>query len=82
MKNSAFSNYKVFAGNSHLELAEEITSIMGKPLGRATVNKFSDGEISVNLWESVRGVDCYIVQSTCDPVNDNLMELLIMIDAL
>ena len=82
MKNSAFSNYKVFAGNSHLELAEEITSIMGKPLGRATVNKFSDGEISVNLWESVRGVDCYIVQSTCDPVNDNLMELLIMIDAM
>ena len=82
MKNSAFSNYKVFAGNSHLELAEEITSIMVKPLGRATVNKFSDGEISVNLWESVRGVDCYIVQSTCDPVNDNLMELLIMIDAM
>ena len=82
MKNSAFSNYKVFAGNSHLELAEEITAIMGKPLGRATVNKFSDGEISVNLWESVRGVDCYIVQSTCDPVNDNLMELLIMIDAM
>ena len=82
MKNSAFSNYKVFAGNSHLELAEEITLIMGKPLGRATVNKFSDGEISVNLWESVRGVDCYIVQSTCDPVNDNLMELLIMIDAM
>ena len=51
MKNSAFSNYKVFAGNSHLGLAEEIASIMGKPLGRATVNKFSDGEISVNLWE-------------------------------
>lgn len=82
MKNSVFSNYKVFAGNSHLELAEEIASIMGKPLGRATVNKFSDGEISVNLWETVRGVDCYIVQSTCDPVNDNLMELLIMIDAM
>ncbi len=82
MKNSAFSNYKVFAGNSHLELAEEIASIMGQPLGRATVNKFSDGEISVNLWESVRGVDCYIIQSTCDPVNDNLMEILIMIDAM
>ena len=46
------------------------------------VNKFSDGEISVNLWETVRGTDCYIVQSTCDPVNDNLMELLIMIDAM
>lgn len=55
MKKSAFSNYKVFAGNSHLELAEEIASIMGKALGRATVNKFSDGEISVNLWETVRG---------------------------
>ena len=82
MKNSAFSNFKVFAGNSHLELAEEIASIMGKPLGRATVTKFSDGEISVNLWETVRGMDCYIVQSTCDPVNDNLMEILIMIDAM
>ena len=55
---------------------------MGKPLGKATVNKFSVGEISVNLWETVRGTDCYIVQSTCDPVNDNLMELLIMIDAM
>ena len=50
MKNSVFSNYKVFTGNSHPELAEEIASIMGKPLGKATVNKFSDGEISVNLW--------------------------------
>ncbi len=82
MKNSVFSNYKVFTGNSHPELAEEIAAIMGKPLGKATVNKFSDGEISVNLWETVRGTDCYIVQSTCDPVNDNLMELLIMIDAM
>ncbi len=82
MKNGAFSDFKVFAGNSHTELAEEIASIMGKPLGKATVTKFSDGEISVNLWESVRGIDVYIVQSTCDPVNDNLMELLIMIDAM
>lgn len=82
MKNGAFSDYKVFTGNSHTELAEEIASIMGKPLGKATVTKFSDGEISVNLWESVRGIDVYIVQSTCDPVNDNLMELLIMIDAM
>ncbi|MBQ2846530.1 MAG: ribose-phosphate pyrophosphokinase, partial [Firmicutes bacterium] len=82
MKNSAFSNFKVFAGNSHLELAEEIASIMGKPLGEAKVAKFSDGEIAVNIGETVRGVDCYIVQSTCDPVNDNLMELLIMIDAM
>ncbi|MEG0829794.1 MAG: ribose-phosphate diphosphokinase [Anaerovoracaceae bacterium] len=82
MKNGAFSDYKVFTGNSHLELAEEIASIMGKPLGKATVTKFSDGEISVNLWETVRGIDVYIVQSTQDPVNDNLMEMLIMIDAM
>jgi len=82
MKNGAFSDYKVFAGNSHLELAEEIASIMGKSLGKATVSKFSDGEISVNVWESVRGVDVYIIQSTSEPVNDNLMELLIMIDAM
>jgi len=82
MKNGAFSDYKVFAGNSHPELAEEITSIMGKPLGKATVTKFSDGEISVSLWESVRGIDVYIIQPTSDPVNDNLMELLIMIDAM
>lgn len=82
MKNGAFSDYKVFTGNSHLELAEEIAAIMGKPLGKATVTKFSDGEISVNLWETVRGIDTYIVQSTCDPVNDNLMEVLIMIDAM
>lgn len=82
MKNGVFSDFKVFSGNAHLELAEEIASIMGKPLGKATVTKFSDGEISVNLWESVRGVDVYIVQPTCNPVNDNLMELLIMIDAM
>ena len=82
MKNSAFSDYKLFAGNSHPRLAEEIASVMGKPLGKATVTKFSDGEISVNLWESVRGVDVYIIQSTCAPVSDNLMELLIMIDAV
>lgn len=82
MKNGAFLDYRVFCGNSHSKLAEEVTSIMGKPLGRSTVTKFSDGEISVSLWESVRGMDVYILQSTCNPVNDNLMELLIMIDAM
>lgn len=82
MKNGAFADFKIFAGNANPELAEEIASIMGKPLGRSTVSKFSDGEISVNIWETVRGIDTYIVQSTCDPVNDNLMELLIMIDAM
>ncbi len=82
MKAGAFTDFKVFAGNSNPELAEEIAAIMGKPLGKASVNKFSDGEVSVSLWETVRGVDCYIVQSTCAPVNDNLMEILIMIDAM
>ena len=82
MKSGAFSGYKIFTGNANPELAEEISSLMGKPLGRATVTKFSDGEVSVNIGETVRGVDCYIVQSTCNPVNDNLMELLIMIDAM
>lgn len=82
MKSGAFADYKVFTGNSHVALAEEIAAIMGKPLGKATVTKFSDGEIAMNLWETVRGTDCYIVQSTCNPVNDNLMELLIMIDAM
>ncbi len=82
MKNNVFSKYKVFTGNSHTALAEEIASLMGKPLGKSTVSKFSDGEVSVSIWESVRGVDVYIVQSTCDPVNDNMMELLIMIDAM
>lgn len=82
MRSGVFADYKIFAGNSNDELAQEIADILGKPLGRATVTKFSDGEISVNIWESVRGRDIYIVQSTCNPVNDNLMELLIMIDAM
>ena len=82
MKYGSFTDYRLFACNSHHELAEEISSIMGKPLGKSTVSKFSDGEINVSVWESVRGRDTYIIQSTCDPVNDNLMELLIMIDAM
>ena len=82
MRSGVFTDYKIFTGNSHPELAREIADIMGKPLGKANVTKFSDGEISVNIWESVRGMDIYIIQSTCNPVNDNLMELLIMIDAM
>ena len=82
MNSQSFTDYKIFTCNSNVGLAEEISGIMGKPLGKATVTKFSDGEISVNIWETVRGVDCYIIQSTCNPVNDNLMELLIMIDAM
>ena len=82
MRSGVFADYKIFTGNSNPACAEEIAGIMGKPLGKSTVTKFSDGEISVNIWETVRGLDVYIIQSTCSPVNDNLMELLIMIDAM
>lgn len=82
MSNDKYANLKLFTCNSHPELAQEIAEHMGIELGKATVTKFSDGEISVSIWESVRGKDCFIIQSTNDPVNDNLMELLIMTDAL
>ena len=74
-------NIKVFTGNSHTELANEIAKILGVPMGASKVSTFSDGEISVDINETVRGADVFIVQSTCSPVNNNLMELLIMIDA-
>jgi ribose-phosphate pyrophosphokinase len=72
----------IFAGNSNPELAREICEYVGLPLGQAKVSRFSDGEIFVEIGENVRGVNCFLVQSTCSPPNDNLMELLIMIDAL
>lgn len=73
---------KVFSLNSNRKLAEEIASHIGTPLGKCTVSTFSDGEIQINIEESIRGCDVYVVQSTCSPVNDHIMELLIMIDAL
>lgn len=73
---------KIFAGSSNQTVAQGIADSLGLPLGKSSCCKFSDGEISVSLNESVRGSECFIVQSTCDPVNDNLMELLIMIDAM
>ncbi|MBO5514224.1 MAG: ribose-phosphate diphosphokinase [Mogibacterium sp.] len=82
MTGDDFSRLRLFTCNSHPELAQEIAEHMGVELGKATVTKFSDGEISVSIWESVRGKDCFIIQSTSEPVNDNLMELLIMTDAL
>lgn len=75
-------NIKVFTGNSHFDLAQDIADILGVPVGESKVSTFSDGEISVDINETVRGNDVFIVQSTCEPVNNNLMELLIMIDAL
>lgn len=73
---------KVFSGNSNPKLAEEICKLMGTKLGESEVGTFSDGEVFVSLYETVRGSDVFVVQSTCTPVNNNLMELLIMIDAL
>lgn len=74
-------NIKVFTGNSHSQLAQGIADILGVPVGKSKVSTFSDGEISVDINETVRGNDVFIVQSTSSPVNNNLMELLIMIDA-
>ena len=83
MLNSRHGNeFKLFAGNSNVELAKEISKLMGQALGDSIITTFSDGEISVSINETVRGRDIFIIQSTCDPVNNNLMELLIMIDAL
>ena len=75
-------NIKIFSGNSHPALAMQIASALGLPLGKATISTFADGEISVSISESVRGSDVFLVQSTCGPVNNNLMELLIMIDSV
>lgn len=83
MSNQYFDpRLKIFALNSNKPLAEKIAAAIGIELGKCTVKQFSDGEIQVNIEESIRGSDVYIIQSTSSPVNDNLMELLIMIDAL
>lgn len=73
---------KIFSGNSNLELAQKICDSLEIPLGRALVTTFSDGEIRVEVGENVRGADVFVVQSGAPPVNDHLMELLVMIDAL
>src|SRR3954463_11697906 len=75
-------NLKVFSLNSNRGLAEEIANVVGVELGKCSVTRFSDGEIQINIEESIRGCDVYVVQSTSSPVNERLMELLIMIDAL
>ena len=75
------SKVKIFALNSNKPLAKKIADAVGVPLGKTSVNRFSDGEIRINIEESIRGDEIFIIQSTSAPVNDNLMELLIMIDA-
>ena len=73
---------KIFSGNANIPLAQEICDILGVPLGKSVVKSFSDGEIMVEIGENVRGRDVHVIQSTCEPANENLMELLVMIDAL
>ena len=80
--NTSGSEIKIIAGNSNMELAQKIADYIGVKVADCQVTTFSDGEISVNINETVRGCDVFVVQSTNSPVNENLMELLIMIDAL
>src|SRR4051794_9620748 len=75
-------NLKVFSLNSNVALAQEIADAIGVELGKCSVTSFSDGEVQINIEESIRGCDVFVIQSTSQPVNENLMELLIMIDAL
>jgi ribose-phosphate pyrophosphokinase len=72
----------IFTGNAHPELAKNVTNHLHIPLGRADVTRFSDGEVAVEIQENVRGKDVFILQSTCSPTNDNLMEIMVMADAL
>ena len=78
----AYENLMIFTGNANPVLADAVARHLNLPLGRATVGRFSDGEIMVEILENVRGKDVFVLQSTCNPSNDNLMELLVMVDAL
>jgi len=74
-------NIKVFSGNANRPLAEEICQYLNIEIGQANTSRFSDGEFNFQILENVRGQDCFVVQPTCPPVDQNLMELLIMLDA-
>lgn len=78
----SFDSLMVFTGNANPKLAEAVAAHMGLPMGRANVGRFSDGEAMVELLENVRGRDVFVLQSTCNPTNDNLMEIMLMVDAL
>ncbi|MCC9090565.1 MULTISPECIES: ribose-phosphate diphosphokinase [Bacillus] len=78
----ADANLKIFSLNSNPELAKEIADRIGVDVGKSSVKRFSDGEVQINIEESIRGCDCYVIQSTSAPVNEHIMELLIMVDAL
>lgn len=72
----------VFTGTAHPKLAQDVVKYLNIHLGRATVSRFSDGEIMVEILENVRGKDVFVLQSTCVPTNDSLMEILVIVDAL
>src|SRR5882672_2543618 len=72
----------IFAGNANPRLAQDVVKKLSISLGRAVVDKFSDGEVMVEIMENVRGKDVFVLQSTCQPTNDNLMDLMVMVDAL
>ncbi|HUJ01943.1 MAG TPA: ribose-phosphate pyrophosphokinase [Usitatibacter sp.] len=78
----AFDNLMVFTGNANPKLAQKVAKVLNIQLGKATVSRFSDGEVMVELLENVRGKDVFVLQSTCAPTNDHLMEMMIMVDAL
>jgi ribose-phosphate pyrophosphokinase len=77
-----YKNLQVFTGNANRPLAEEIAKVLGTPLGKADVKRFADGETWVELHDNVRGMDVFVIQPTSNPANENLMELLVMVDAL
>jgi ribose-phosphate pyrophosphokinase len=79
---AAMDRLMVFAGNANPHMAQEVVKHLNMSLGRAVVGKFSDGEVMVEIMENVRGKDVFVLQSTCQPTNDNLMELMVMVDAL
>ena len=82
MMSKSLKDLKIFTGNANPVLAQEIADYLGIELGQSSVKTFSDGEINVSVDESVRGCDVFIIQPTCTPVNNSIMELLIMIDAV
>src|SRR5512146_2860696 len=82
MVGTSLERLMVFTGNANPRLAQDVAKHLGLSIGRAIVSKFSDGEVMVELFENVRGKDVFVLQSTCQPTNDNLMELMIMVDAL
>ncbi|MBI5547814.1 MAG: ribose-phosphate diphosphokinase, partial [Deltaproteobacteria bacterium] len=81
MKNQLRGDLKIFAGTANPALAQAICANLGEPLSKAEVGRFSDGETSVEVGENVRGCDCFIIQPTCPPTTDHLIELLILCDA-